>query len=44
MLLFGLLKRNLFDRILIAQAMNNDLILVSKDQAFNSYSLEKIWE
>ena len=36
--------RDPFDRMLIAQAMNHNLILVSKDKAFDSYSIEKLWD
>ncbi len=39
-----LYHRDPFDRILIAQAINNNLVLVSKDQAFNHYSIEKLWD
>ena len=39
-----LYHRDPFDRMLIAQAMNNSFILVSKDEAFNMYSITKLWE
>ncbi|NJK35273.1 MAG: type II toxin-antitoxin system VapC family toxin [Oscillatoriales cyanobacterium SM2_2_1] len=32
-----------FDRILIAQAINRSLPLVSKDHEFDAYPIEKIW-
>lgn len=32
-----------FDRILIAQALNNSLILVSRDQIFDSYPVKRLW-
>lgn len=35
--------RDPFDRILVAQTMNNDLILISRDQAFDNYSIERLW-
>lgn len=35
--------RDPFDRILIAQAMNNSLILVGRDSAFDSYSIQRLW-
>lgn len=36
--------RDPFDRILVAQAMNHSLVLVSRDVAFDPYSIERIWE
>lgn len=38
-----LYHRDPFDRILVAQAMNNNLILISRDQAFDNYSIQRIW-
>jgi PIN domain nuclease of toxin-antitoxin system len=35
--------RDPFDRILIAQAMNHSLILISRDVAFDSYSIQRVW-
>lgn len=35
--------RDPFDRILIAQAMNNKLTLISGDVAFDNYSIERLW-
>jgi PIN domain nuclease of toxin-antitoxin system len=32
-----------FDRIIIAQSLNNELMLISKDGAFASYGLRTIW-
>jgi len=36
--------RDPFDRILIAQAMNNSLSLISRDIAFDVYKVERVWE
>ena len=36
--------RDPFDRILIAQAMNNSLSVVSRDIAFDAYKVQRIWE
>jgi PIN domain nuclease of toxin-antitoxin system len=36
--------RDPFDRILIAQAINNSLTLVSCDAAFTAYSIQLRWE
>jgi PIN domain nuclease of toxin-antitoxin system len=36
--------RDPFDRILIAQAINNALVIVSSDVAFDAYPIERIWE
>jgi PIN domain nuclease of toxin-antitoxin system len=33
-----------FDRLIIAQALNRSFPLVSCDQKFNAYPVEKIWE
>ena len=35
--------RDPFDRLLIAQAMNRSLVLVSADQALNPYEVEQLW-
>lgn len=35
--------RDPFDRILVAQAINNSLVLVSRDVAFDAYDLQRIW-
>jgi PIN domain nuclease of toxin-antitoxin system len=35
--------RDPFDRILVTQAMNRSLFLVSADTKFNSYSIQRIW-
>ncbi len=35
--------RDPFDRILVAQAMNHSLILMSRDSAFDAYSIQRIW-
>lgn len=35
--------RDPFDRILIAQAINHSLAIVSADAAFDAYSSERIW-
>jgi PIN domain nuclease of toxin-antitoxin system len=32
-----------FDRLLIAQAMHEELFLVTKDQAFNAYNVQVVW-
>lgn len=34
--------RDPFDRILVAQAINNQLILISCDPAFDNYSIERL--
>jgi PIN domain nuclease of toxin-antitoxin system len=36
--------RDPFDRILIAQAIERSLILVSADRSFGSYSVQQLWE
>jgi PIN domain nuclease of toxin-antitoxin system len=38
-----LYHRDPFDRILIAQAMRHDLILVSRDSAFAAYPVQQLW-
>jgi PIN domain nuclease of toxin-antitoxin system len=35
--------RDPFDRLLIAQAMEEDLSLVSADRRFDAYGVERIW-
>lgn len=35
--------RDPFDRLLIAQSMNNDFILISKDKFFDLYQIKTIW-
>lgn len=35
--------RDPFDRLIIAQAMNNNLIILSKDQHFSSYEVTVLW-
>ncbi len=35
--------RDPFDRILVAQSVNNQLILISRDQAFDNYSIQRLW-
>ena len=35
--------RDPFDRILVAQAMNHSLILISRDSAFDAYSIQRFW-
>ena len=35
--------REPFDRILVAQAMNHSLILISRDVAFDSYAIQRVW-
>jgi PIN domain nuclease of toxin-antitoxin system len=36
--------RDPFDRILIAQAMLEDIVIVSADSMFSSYPVQRIWE
>jgi PIN domain nuclease of toxin-antitoxin system len=38
-----LYHRDPFDRILIAQAMNHSLAIVSADTAFDAYSIQRVW-
>lgn len=33
-----------FDRMLIAQAINHSLIIISRDKKFDAYSVQRIWE
>jgi len=35
--------RDPFDRILVAQAINHSLILISRDVAFDAYDLQRLW-
>jgi PIN domain nuclease of toxin-antitoxin system len=35
--------RDPFDRILVAQAANHSLTLISRDDAFDAYPIERIW-
>ena len=35
--------RDPFDRILVAQAMNHSLVLISCDLAFDAYDLQRVW-
>ena len=35
--------RDPFDRILVAQAVNNQLILISRDAVFDNYSIQRLW-
>lgn len=35
--------RDPFDRILVAQAINHSLVLVSRDVAFDAYSVQRLW-
>lgn len=35
--------RDPFDRILVAQAMNNHLVIVSQDIQLDAYSIERLW-
>lgn len=32
-----------FDRILVAQSLNHSLVLVSRDQAFDAYPIQRLW-
>lgn len=36
--------RDPFDRLLIAQAMNEQLPVVSADAAFDAYAIERLWQ
>ncbi|MEH2267651.1 MAG: type II toxin-antitoxin system VapC family toxin [Nostoc sp.] len=33
-----------FDRMLIAQAINHSLIIISRDKKFDTYSVQRMWE
>ncbi|XZO01801.1 MAG: type II toxin-antitoxin system VapC family toxin [Microcoleus sp.] len=35
--------RDPFDRILVAQAINYSLVLISRDVAFDAYDLQRVW-
>jgi len=35
--------RDPFDRLLVAQALEEDLILVSSDSAFDAYGVTRLW-
>ena len=35
--------RDPFDRILVAQAINHSLVLISCDVAFDAYDLQRVW-
>ncbi|MBW4490787.1 MAG: type II toxin-antitoxin system VapC family toxin [Trichocoleus desertorum ATA4-8-CV12] len=35
--------RDPFDRILVAQAINHSLVLISRDSAFDAYSIQRLW-
>ncbi|MEG4503586.1 type II toxin-antitoxin system VapC family toxin [Microcoleus sp. F6_B4] len=35
--------RDPFERILVAQAINHSLVLVSRDVAFDAYDLQRLW-
>lgn len=35
--------RDPFDRLLAAQSLNENLILLSRDEAFDSYSVSRLW-
>ena len=35
--------REPFDRMLIAQAINHSLVIVSSDQAFDHYEIQRVW-
>jgi PIN domain nuclease of toxin-antitoxin system len=35
--------RDPFDRILVAQAMNHSLVLISGDAAFDAYPIQRVW-
>jgi hypothetical protein len=32
-----------FNRVLVAQTINHSLILMSRDRAFDAYSIERVW-
>jgi len=38
------LHRDPFDRILIAQAMIEDMVLISNEQLFDSYGVQRLWQ
>jgi PIN domain nuclease of toxin-antitoxin system len=35
--------RDPFDRILVAQAINYSLVLISRDEAFDAYPIQRVW-
>jgi PIN domain nuclease of toxin-antitoxin system len=35
--------RDPLDRLLIAQAINHSLTIISKDDKFDAYSVERLW-
>jgi len=35
--------RDPFDRILVAQSMNHWLVLISRDEAFDAYPIQRVW-
>lgn len=35
--------RDPFDRILVVQAMNHSLVLISRDAAFDAYPIQRVW-
>lgn len=35
--------RDPFDRILVAQAINHSLVLISRDEAFDAYPIQRVW-
>jgi PIN domain nuclease of toxin-antitoxin system len=35
--------RDPFDRILVAQAVNHSLTLISRDSAFDAYPIQRVW-
>ena len=38
-----LYHRDPFDRLLIAQAMNHSLVIVSADKTFDTYPIQRVW-
>jgi PIN domain nuclease of toxin-antitoxin system len=36
--------RDPFDRMLIAQAMNRSLVLISRDSQFDAYHIQRLWD
>jgi PIN domain nuclease of toxin-antitoxin system len=36
-------RRDPFDRILVVQAMNNGLAIVSEDEKFDFYAVPRVW-
>jgi PIN domain nuclease of toxin-antitoxin system len=36
-------RRDPFDRMLIAQAMRDDLVLISNERAFDAYGVRRLW-